>query len=309
MLPLGGSGRKAWSASVSNLVARIAIGLLWLVQWLPLPMQSALGAAVGAVAWRLAGKRRRVALRNLSLCLPELDAAARERLAREQFRWLGRSLVERGLLWFAPRERLMSLIEIQGDVGFAERSSAPVMWLVPHFMALEAAATAVQLFQKRRGATIYQRQSNAVFDAAMRAGRERFGNSLLFSRRDSAKPLIRAIRQEGMGFFNLPDMDFGRKESEFVPFFGVPAATIVAPARMARLLGMVVQPVVAEMKEDGGWRVTFHEPWRDWPSDDALADTRRMNEWIEAEVRRHPAQYLWVHKRFKTRPRGEPSLY
>jgi len=294
---------------VSNFVARIAIGLLWLVQWLPLRLQSMLGTAVGALAWRLAGNRRRVALRNLSLCLPELDAAARERLAREQFRWLGRSLVERGLLWFAPRERLMSLIEVQGDVGFAERSSAPVMWLVPHFMALEAAATAVQLFQSRRGATIYQRQSNPVFDAAMRAGRERFGNSLLFSRRDSAKPLIRAIRQQGLGFFNLPDMDFGRKESEFVPFFGVPAATIVAPARMARLLGMVVQPVVAEMKEGGGWRVTFHEPWRDWPSDDALADTRRMNEWIEAEVRRHPAQYLWVHKRFKTRPRGEPPLY
>ena len=294
---------------MSNFVARIAIGLLWLVQWLPLRLQSMLGTAVGALAWRLAGNRRRVALRNLSLCLPELDAAARERLAREQFRWLGRSLVERGLLWFAPRERLMSLIEVQGDVGFAERSSAPVMWLVPHFMALEAAATAVQLFQSRRGATIYQRQSNPVFDAAMRAGRERFGNSLLFSRRDSAKPLIRAIRQQGLGFFNLPDMDFGRKESEFVPFFGVPAATIVAPARMARLLGMVVQPVVAEMKEGGGWRVTFHEPWRDWPSDDALADTRRMNEWIEAEVRRHPAQYLWVHKRFKTRPRGEPPLY
>ena len=294
---------------MSNFVARIAIGLLWLVQWLPLRLQSMLGTAVGALAWRLAGNRRRVALRNLSLCLPELDAAARERLAREQFRWLGRSLVERGLLWFAPRERLMSLIEVHGDVGFAERSSAPVMWLVPHFMALEAAATAVQLFQSRRGATIYQRQSNPVFDAAMRAGRERFGNSLLFSRRDSAKPLIRAIRQQGLGFFNLPDMDFGRKESEFVPFFGVPAATIVAPARMARLLGMVVQPVVAEMKEGGGWRVTFHEPWRDWPSDDALADTRRMNEWIEAEVRRHPAQYLWVHKRFKTRPRGEPPLY
>jgi Kdo2-lipid IVA lauroyltransferase/acyltransferase len=292
-----------------NLGARLAIALLWLVHWLPAPWQSALGAFVGAAAHALAGARRRVALRNLELCLPALDASARARLAREHFRWLGRSIVERGLLWYAPRERLMKLIEVQGDVHFAERSPAPVMWLVPHFMALEAAATAVQLFQSQRGATIYQRQSNPLFDAAMRAGRERFGNSVLFSRQDSAKPLIRAIRQDKLGFFNLPDMDFGRKDSEFVPFFGVPAATLLAPARMARMLGMVVQPVVAEMRAGGGWRVVFHEPWQDWPTDDAIADTLRLNQWIEAEVRRHPAQYLWVHKRFKTRPLGEPSLY
>jgi KDO2-lipid IV(A) lauroyltransferase len=292
-----------------NLGARLAIALLWLVHWLPASWQSGLGAAVGALAWRIARSRRRVALRNLELCLPEIDATARKRLAREHFRWLGRSLVERGLLWYAPRERLMSLMQVEGDVHFAERSQAPVMWLVPHFMALEAAATAIQLFQQQRGATIYQRQSNPVFDAALRAGRERFGNSVLFSRQDSAKPLIRAIRQDKLGFFNLPDMDFGRKESEFVPFFGVSAATIVAPARMARMLGMVLQPVVAQMREGGGWRVVVHPPWQGWPTGDALADTQRLNEWIEAEVRRHPAQYLWVHKRFKTRPRGEADLY
>ena len=292
-----------------NLGARLAIALLWLVHWLPAGWQSAIGALVGALANRLAPARRRVARRNLELCLTELESSAREHLLKDHFRWLGRSIVERGLLWYAPRERLMRLIEVQGDVTFAERSDAPVMWLVPHFMALEAAAAAVQLNQSRRGATIYQKQSSAVFDAAIRAGRERFGNSVLFSRHDSAKPLIRAIRQDGLGFFNLPDMDFGRKDSEFVPFFGVPAATLIAPAKMARMLGMVVQPVVAEMREGGGWRVTFHEPWQGWPTDDAIADTLRLNQWIEAEVRRHPAQYLWVHKRFKTRPAGEAALY
>ncbi len=292
-----------------NAGARLAIALLWLVHWLPAGWQSGIGALVGAAAYRFAAGRRRVARRNLELCLSELDESARERLVRDHFRWLGRSIVERGLLWYAPRERLMRLIDVQGDVQFAERSDAPVMWLVPHFMALEAAATATQLFQSRRGATIYQKQSSAVFDAAMRAGRERFGDSVLFSRKDSAKPLIRAIRQDKLGFFNLPDMDFGRKDSEFVPFFGVPAATLIAPARMARLLGMVLQPVVAEMREGGGWRVTFHEPWQGWPTDDPIADTLRLNQWIEAEVRRHPAQYLWVHKRFKTRPVGEAALY
>ena len=289
--------------------ARLALGFLWLVHWLPARVQAALGAGMGMLLYLLAVDRRRIATRNIELCLPELDAAARARLVRQHFRWLGRSIVERGLLWYAPRERIERLIEVEGDVHLAERSGAPVMWLVPHFMALETAAAAVQLFQSRRGATIYQAQSNPVFDAAVRKGRLRFGGSELFARRESAKPLIRAIRQQGLGFFNLPDMDFGLKDAAFVPFFGVPAATLLAPSRMARMLGMTVQPVVGEMLAGGGWRVRFLPAWTDWPSDDALADTLRMNQWIEAEVRRNPAQYLWVHKRFKTRPPGEPGFY
>ena len=290
-------------------MARLALAFLWLVHWLPVRMQAALGAGLGALLHRLASSRRRIATRNIELCLPELDGAARARLVREHFGWLGRSIVERGMLWYAPRERIQGLIEVEGDVHLAERTDAPVMWLVPHFVALEAAAAAVQLFQTRRGATIYQAQSNPVFDAAVRKGRQRFGGSELFTRQDSAKPLIRAIRQQGMGFFNLPDMDFGIKDAAFVSFFGVPAATLLAPSRMSRMLGMVVQPVVAEMREEGGWRVRFLPPLPDWPTDDALADTLHMNRWIEAQVRRNPAQYLWVHKRFKTRPAGEAPLY
>ena len=289
--------------------ARLALGFLWLVHWLPVRLQAAIGSAIGALLHALAAERRRIATRNIELCLSELDAIARARLVREHFSWLGRSIVERGLLWYAPRERIQRLIEVEGDVHLAERSDAPVMWLVPHFMALEVAAAAVQLFQTRRGATIYQAQSNPVFDAAVRKGRLRFGGSELFTRQDSAKPLIRAIRQQGLGFFNLPDMDFGIKDAAFVPFFGVPAATLLAPSRMARMLGMTVQPVIAEMLPHGGWRVRFLPPLPNWPTDDALADTLRMNQWIEAEVRRCPAQYLWVHKRFKTRPAGEGPLY
>lgn len=289
--------------------ARIALAFLWLLHWLPLRVQSTLGNGIGLLLHALAADRRRIATRNIELCLPELDATARARLVREHFRWLGRSILERGLLWYAPRERIQRAIEVEGDVHLAERNDAPVMWLVPHFMALEVAAAAVQLFQTRRGATIYQAQSNPVFDAAVRKGRQRFGGSELFTRADSAKPLIRAIRQQGLGFFNLPDMDFGIKDAAFVPFFGVPAATLLAPSRMARMLGMTVQPVIAEMKDKGGWRVRFLPPLPNWPTDDALADTRRMNQWIEAEVLHCPAQYLWVHKRFKTRPAGEAPLY
>ncbi|HSQ70923.1 MAG TPA: lipid A biosynthesis acyltransferase, partial [Rubrivivax sp.] len=185
----------------------------------------------------------------------------------------------------------------------------PVMWLAPHFMGLDVAGTSTQLFQKRQVASIYQAQSNAVLDTAMRRGRLRFAQGQIFSRHESALPLVRAIKR-GHAFFNLPDMDFGLRDAAFVPFFGVPAATLLAPSRMARSLQMTVQPVVAEMLPGGqGYRVRFLPAWTDWPTDDAEADARRMNEWIEGEIRRNPEQYLWVHKRFKTRPPGEASPY
>jgi KDO2-lipid IV(A) lauroyltransferase len=176
-------------------------------------------------------------------------------------------------------------------------------------MALDVAGASVLLFQKRKGISIYQAQSNPVMDAALRRGRLRLGNAEIFSRDDAAKPLLRAIRR-GDAFFNLPDMDFGERDAAFVPFFGVPAATLLAPSRLAKAMNMVVQPVIAEMLPGGqGYRVTFQDPWPDFPTADPVADTAAVNRWIEAEIRRNPAQYLWVHRRFKTRPAGEPSLY
>jgi len=228
---------------------------------------------------------------------------------KEHFQWLGRSIIERGVLWFASVDRLKRLIQVEGDVTLAERSDRPVMWLVPHFMALDVAGAATQIFQRQQVASIYQEQSDAVMDTAIRRGRLRFNQGEVFPRSDSAKPLIRAIRK-GWAFFNLPDMDFGERDAAFVPFFGVPAATLLAPSRMARALDMVVQPVVAEILPGGvGYRVRFLDAWSAFPTDDALADTAAMNRWIETEIRRNPAQYLWVHKRFKTRPAGEPGLY
>ena len=289
--------------------ARFLLGFLWLVQWLPLGVQAALGRMLGRLLHALAGSRRRIALRNVELCLPEQPLEARRALVREHFQWLGRSLVERGLLWYASPKRLRRLIHVEGDVTLAERSERPVMWLVPHFMALDVAGVSVLLFQKRKGISIYQAQSNPVMDAALRRGRLRLGNAEIFSRDDAAKPLLRAIRR-GDAFFNLPDMDFGERDAAFVPFFGIPAATLLAPSRLARAMNMVVQPVIAEMLPGGrGYRVTYQDPWPDFPTDDPVADTAAVNRWIESEIHRNPAQYLWVHKGFKTRPAGEPSLY
>jgi len=292
-----------------NVVARLVLGLLWLLSWLPLAVQAAIGRGLGRLLWVLAGSRRRIALRNLELCFPEMPEKERRALVREHFQWLGRSMLERGLLWFAPVSRLRRLIRVEGDVTLAERSDRAVMWLVPHFMALDVAGTATQIYQRQQVASIYQEQSDPVMDAAIRHGRLRFGQGDVFPRSDSAKPLIRAIRK-GWAFFNLPDMDFGERDAAFVPFFGVNASTLLAPSRMARALDMVVQPVVAEMLPGGqGYKVRFLDPWTDFPTADALADTAAMNRWIESEIRKNPAQYLWVHKRFKTRPAGEPSLY
>jgi len=292
-----------------NAVARIVLAVFWLLHWLPLGVQAAIGRGLGRLLWLLARSRRRIALRNLELTMPEKSAAEREAIARENFQWIARSMLEHGLLWYAAPARLQRLIHVEGDIGFAARDGGPVMWLVPHFVALDVAGASTQLFQPRQVGSIYQKQSIAVFDRAMREGRLRFKQGEVFSRHEKALPLIRAIRR-GYVFFNLPDMDFGAQEATFAPFFGVPAATLLAPSKMARALGMKVQPVVAEMLPGGqGYRVRFLEPWTDFPSDDPVADAARMNAWIASEVRRNPAQYYWVHKRFKTRPPGEASLY
>ena len=297
---------KAW---LSRLASHALLEFLRLLQLLPLAWQAAAGRALGALLWQLARSRRRVALRNLELCLPGKNAAERERIARESFKWFSRSVLERGLLWYAAPQRLRRLIHVEGEVDFADRHEGAVMWLVPHFVGLDVAGAAVQLFVKRNCASIYQTQSNAVLDDAVRKGRLRHGNAEIFSRGETARPLLRAVRQ-GAVFFNLPDMDFGERDAAFVPFFGVPAATLLAPSRMARALDMKVQPILTELLPGGrGWRVRFMPPWDDFPTDDPLADTARMNRWIEQEVCRQPEQYYWVHKRFKSRPPGMPEIY
>lgn len=291
--------------------ARLAIALLWLLHWLPLPLLAPLGLGLGRLLWWLAGSRRHVALTNLRLCLPELGQAQRLALARAHFGWLGRSLLERGILWFAPPARLKRLIRVEGDIGLAERSAEPVMWLLPHFVGLEFLAPALMLFQTKPAADIYQPQRNPVFDRWMHHGRTRFDprRSLLFNRHQGIRPVMRAI-QTGAGFVNAPDMDFGPKDSAFVPFFGVPACTLLAPARMAHGMGMRVQPVVATLLPGGrGYVLRFMPAPDGFAQADAAAGAAAMNQWLQGQVREQPAQYFWVHRRFKTRPPGELPVY
>src|SRR5262245_4347972 len=191
---------------MARLTAPLLLGLLWLLSKLPLPLLALLGRGIGRLIWAFAGGRRAVALRNLELCLPELDADRRRDIAREHFTLVGGSLLEYGISWYASRRRLMQLIQVEGDVALAERSERPVMWLVPHFIALDIAAVAVQLFQSLPVVSVYMPASNPVFDAVIKNKRLRFGRGELYSRFESARTLMRKVR-EGYCFFNLPDMD------------------------------------------------------------------------------------------------------
>ena len=288
---------------------RALLVLLWLLHFLPLAVLTPIGRGIGVLAWHLGPRRRHIARRNLELCFPQMPPARREALAREHFKLLGRSLVERALLWHASPDRLKRLIPVEGDVGLADRGGRSVMWLVPHFVGLEVAGAAVQLFQKTKGIDIYRPQRSRVFDAALKKGRLRFGGGEAFPRNVPIRQLMRRIKA-GWAFFNMPDQDFGPKDSAFAPFFGVPACTLLAPSRMARLMDMAVQPVVVTLLPGGqGWRVKFHDAWAGWPTDDAQADTVAMNAFIERVVSEATAQYLWVHRRFKTRPAGEGDVY
>ena len=292
---------------------RLALGLLWLLHWLPLPWLAALAHRLGGGLYHVAGSRRKVGLRNLELCFPDMPAAEREALLKQHFRWLTQSLLDRAVLWWASPERIKGLIQVEGDIDLAERvyqtEGRATMWLCPHFVGLDVAGAAILLKQPRPGASIYQSQSHPLLDRLMKQGRLRFGDAEIFPRQDSIKPLLRAVKA-GRGFFNLPDMDFGLQDATFVPFFGVPAATLLAPSRLARMLDMVVQPVITEILPGGrGWKVRFQPPLAGFPTKDAEAATAALNRYIEQEILAQPAQYLWVHKRFKTRPEGQPGLY
>jgi KDO2-lipid IV(A) lauroyltransferase len=291
-------------------MTRVAIAVFWLLHWLPLAVLARFGQALGIVLWRLAGPRRRVVDVNLALCFPDLDVAARKRLAQQHFMVLGRSLLERGLLWWASDVRLEKIINIDGidRVYTLQRAGIPVILLAPHFVGLDIGGT--RLTMCFDSVSIYARQKkNPLLDRWLYHGRSRFGDQLLLSRQDGVRGTLRAMRA-GRPFYYLPDMDYGRKDAIFAPFFGVEAATITGLSRLARLAGARVLPCVTRMLPGGGgYVVEIGAPWENFPSADVEADTRRMNAWLENEVRAMPEQYYWVHRRFKTRPAGEERIY
>ncbi len=286
----------------------LAVGVLRLFSLLPLPLMWMLGAVIGQFISVFPSRARRTADVNLALCFPDLGVVARRRRRRAIFRTVTQGAVSIGIsLWSSPR-RLRRLVSFRGRNHFDQALAAGrrVILLAPHFVILEIAG--LRLSEERPMVSMYKRPKNPVLDWVLRRGRSRFGG-VMIERNSELRPLVRMLRQ-GLPFYYLPDQEPGNANFVFAPFFGVPAATVTAASRIARLADAVVIPCYTRLLPWGkGYEVIMKPPLPDFPSNDALHDATRMNAAIEDAVRELPEQYLWTYKRFKTRPGNAPSYY
>jgi KDO2-lipid IV(A) lauroyltransferase len=289
------------------MLTRIALAGVWLLRFLPLAVLAPLGRGLGILLYILGRERREVALTNVRLCFPDRGEAEQRRIVRAHFQSFGRSLLEHGILWWSSKARVQRLVRVEGLENWQAVAARPVIFLAPHFVGLDMGG--IRISSEHRAVSVYSRQKDPAFDEVLYHGRTRFVMPELYSRQEGVRSVIKALRR-GLPFYYLPDMDFGSRDSIFVPFFGVPAATITGLARIAQIAGAVVVPAVTrQLPGAAGYVLAFYPAWGDFPSGDVLADTRRMNAFIEERVLEMPEQYYWLHKRFKTRPPGEAGFY
>jgi len=277
-----------------------------IARW-PLPVVRAMGVVLGALLWLGARSRRHIADVNLRLCFPEWSHAQRRRMVWRHFIAFGQSVLDRAWLWHAPESVLRQRLQWAGAVD-ALTAPGPLVMFAPHFVGLDAGGMAVSLlFRPAPVAFIFVAQSNPVVENWVRGGRERMGNARPYFRHEGMRKILAGLRR-GEPLHLSPDMDFNRDESIFVPFMGVQAATVPSLSRLARVAGARVVPVVTRMTPTG-YTIEAQSPLSIFPSEDLVADTARMNELLAGHVRAMPEQYHWVHRRFKTRPEGEPGVY
>ena len=288
--------------------ARLWIRLVRRMKGLSMPVRECLARVAARVLWTAVPKRRHIIETNLRVCFPEMSEAERRALARRVYVRLARAAIDHGTLWEADQEEIRRFVTFEGLENLLEEAkTGPVIAVVPHFAGLDAAGIALNTYV--RGVSLYQKQSNPAWDEAVLAGRKRFSDPILIAKSNASdlRPVLRAMK-EGLPFYYLPDMDHGIKNSIFVPFFGVQAATLPMVSRLARVTRAKVIWCIATMTEKG-YHVILSKPWENFPTADYEADTLRVNQELEEWIRAYPDQYLWVHRRFKTRPEGEPSIY
>lgn len=283
------------------------IGSLWMVGRLPIRAQQALGRAIGDLTHALLPRRREVTDTNLRLCFPELSEEARGQLLRKTFQANAIGLLECGTAWFNSPEKFRSVTQVHGieHVHKALEQGRGVLLLGGHFSTLDLGGALVSLFLDF---DVMQRDhNNKLFNAVMTRSREgRFGVAL--GRKD-LRGLLRRLQMNRIVWY-APDQDFGRKNSVFAPFFGVPAATITATARIARSSRAPVIAISHFRREDGsGYDIYFEPALENYPSGDDVTDATLTNAVLESQIRRYPDQYLWMHRRFKSRPEGEADFY
>jgi len=288
------------------MLSRIGIIFMRLLGQLPLSWVRALGWVLGWVLFAVATSRRHVVRVNLRLCYPDQSPQQIRVLAVQTFIYFAQAWLDRGWLWHGAPQTVQARLRITGARGELE-GQQPTVIFSPHFVGLDAGWTALTQQMPREFTTIYSSQSDKVLNAWILAGRQRFGHAKLFGRADGAKKIVSALRR-GAPLYLLPDMHFSLEESVFVPFFGVPTSTLPSLSRFSRLGGAKVVPVVTRMTPSG-YDVQVMPAWQNYPTQDLAADAAYMNECLQDYIDEMPAQYYWVHKRFKVRPDGAPSVY
>ena len=288
------------------MTGRLGVWFMRVLALLPLPVLRGMGWLLGQVAFVLVVPRRKVALRNLALCFPHWPEARRRAVARARFVAFCQTWLDRSWLWAAPRSVVEQRVRLTGAVHELE-GDTPTILFAPHFYGMDAGGLALPLRSSRAFTSIFATHPDPAVDAWFMAGRQRFGDVRMLNRADGVKPIIANLRKGGL-LYLLPDMDFGAKDSFFVPFYGVQAATVPSLPRFARLGRAKVVGMVTRLTP-GGYVAEITPAWDHYPSDDVVQDTARMNRELQVYIDALPGQYYWVHKRFKTRPEGEPPVY
>jgi Kdo2-lipid IVA lauroyltransferase/acyltransferase len=289
--------------------------ITWLGLWIcralsfgPRPIVRGLAQCLGWLAFLFAKERRHVALTNLRICFPKMSDAERRAIAKGHFYFYARAFLERFEIWFGAAPRLRERVQISGMEHFIAHEGRPIIILAPHFLGLDAGGVRFQL--ERQFASMYSRQSNPVLDDWTRRGRTRFNQPLILPRHQGMTAIVRCLKR-GVPLYFLPDMDLGARDAVFAPFFGEPAATVTSVVRLSRMLGAAVVPLVTRMTNDG-YEARFYPGWQH-PNDDAQETLEqaaaKMNRFIEQRILEMPEQYLWTHRRFKTRPAGAAPVY
>ncbi|MBN3751844.1 lipid A biosynthesis lauroyl acyltransferase [Paraburkholderia sp. Tr-20389] len=284
----------------------LVVALLRIFSVLPYALVARLGSALGAMLYAIPSSRKRIALVNLRLCFPGKSEREYDDLAKNHFRHVIRSYLERGVQWFGSAESIRKLVRIESRIDLEDRNAPPTIYLGFHFVSIEVGCI---LYSTRQpAASLYTRMSNTRLCGLARRQRGRFGAEMI-ERSTSAKKIV-ALLRSGIPVMLAADMDHGIQNSVFVPFFGVPACTLTSVSRLARLARARVVPFVTEVLPDyHGYKLTIFEPLRDFPSESDTIDARRINEFLEAQIRQCPEQYYWVHRRFKNRPPGVSGVY
>lgn len=293
---------------LSHLGAKFAIGLLKLFALLPYGLVARIGDGLGWLLYQIPSLRKRIVHINLKLCFPEWNDERREEVAQKHFRHAIRSYLERSVQWFASAEKLEKLIQLDSAIDLTDPNLPPTLFLGFHFVGIEAGSIFLNYSLKRQCGSLYQPMSNPELEEVAKSARARFGADMA-SRADSARIVLRWLRDRKPVMLGA-DMDYGMRNSTFVPFFGVPTCTLTAVGRLAKVGRAQVVPFIGEVLPNyKGYRLKVFKPWDNYPTGDDDADARRMNAFLEEQIPLMPEQYYWVHKRFKTRPPGVPSVY